>query len=210
MDGDPGADARIPLFNSVARANAQGHATPFVDYHRDLLAIPNRGISGDGIHPSKSPTGACHLTQAALAYGYNVRNLITLEVLARVKAALDGIATDASAPARVGSGLANDPVIATLPLADLADTKQGDATDLCGTTSGKAIVYQLSLATAQNLEVLVVDRGTIDVDIHVRAGTTCLASGDNSVTATVGPGIVNIIVDAKSPASDGEFIVVAR
>ncbi len=210
MDGDPGADARIPLFNSVVRAIAQGRATPFVDYHRDMLAIPNRGMSGDGIHPSKSPTGACHLTQAALAYGYNLRNLITLEVLARAKAALDGIATDASAPPRVGTGLVNDPVIATLPLADLADTNQGDATPLCGATSGKAIIYKLQLPAAQNLEVLVVDRGTVDVDIHLRVGTTCLASGDKSVTATVGPGIVNIIVDAKSPASDGEFIVVAR
>jgi hypothetical protein len=30
------------------------------------------------------------------------------------------------------------------------------------------------------------------------------------VTATVGPGAVEIIVDAKSAAVDGEFVVVAR
>jgi len=210
MDGDPGADARIPIFNSVIRAIAQGRAIPFVDYYRDLLALPNRGISADGLHPSTSPSGACELTAAALAYGYNVRNLLTLEVLARVKAALDGSASDASAPPRIGTGLAIDPVIASLPLADLADTRLGDATPPCGTTSGRAIIYKLQLAAAQTLEVDVVDRGTVDVDIHLRTGTTCVAGGDKTVTATVGPGTVYVIVDGKTLASDGEFVVVAR
>jgi len=210
IDGDPGADARIPIFNSVIRAIAQGRAIPFVDYYRELLALPNRGISGDGLHPSVSPSGACELTPAALAYGFNVRNLVTLEVLARVKAALDGSASDTSAPLRIGTGLASDPVIATLPLADLADTRTGGTAPACGTTTGKAIVYKLQLAAAQILEVNVVDRGIVDVDIDVRAGTTCVASGDKSVTATVGPGTVYVIVDGKTPATDGEFVVVAR
>jgi peptidoglycan/LPS O-acetylase OafA/YrhL len=210
MDGDPGADARIPIFNSVIRAVAQGRGVPFVDYHRDMLALPNRGISGDGLHPSKSPSGACALTASGLAYGYNVRNLVTLEVLARVKAALDGTASDSAGPPRVGTGFANDPVIAALPLADLGDTRVGDAGSTCGSTTGKAIIYSLQLATAKSLEVHVVDHDGVDVDIHLRLGTTCLASGDKAVTAMVGPGTVQIIVDAKSPATDGEFVIVAR
>jgi hypothetical protein len=210
MDGDPGADARIPIYNGVVRAIAQGRGVPFVDLHRDLLALPNRGISGDGIHPSRSPSGACALTSSGLAYGYNMRNLVTLEVLARVKAALDGTASDASGPPRIGTGLASDPVLATLPLADLADTRLGDTAATCGTTTGKAILYTLQLATATSLEVNVVDHDGVDVDIHLRAGTTCVASGDKAVTATVGPGTVQIIIDAKSPATDGEFVVVAR
>ena len=210
MDGDPGADARIPVFNSVVRAIAQGRGVPFVDFHKDLMTLANRGISGDGLHPSRSPSGACVLTPAGLAYGYNLRNLITLELLARIKAALEGTAADASAPPRLGSGLANDPVIATLPLADLADTRVGDAGVTCGSTSGKAIIYKLQLASAKSLEVTVVDRDGVDVDIHIRTGSTCIASGDKTVTATVGPGTVEIIVDATTPATDGEFVVVAR
>lgn len=210
MDGDPAADARIPMFNAVVRAIAQGRSIPFVDFHREMLALPNRGISADGIHPSKSPAGACVLTQSALAYGYNLRNLIETEVLARVKAALDGVATDTAAPPRTGKGIASDPVIATLPLADLADSRDGDAAPMCGVTAGRAIVYQLNLPAAKSIEASVVDRGGVDVDIHLRAGSTCVASGDKTVTATVGPGLVQIIVDGKSVAADGEFVIVAR
>ncbi|MDQ3369902.1 MAG: SGNH/GDSL hydrolase family protein, partial [Myxococcota bacterium] len=217
IDGDPGSDARIPTFNRVARAIAQGRGIPLVDYHRDLLALPARGLAADGLHPSTAPGGACQLTTAGLQYGYNVRNLISVEALARTHEALAGSVLDASAPLRTGTGLAADPVIATLPMSDLADTRDGEPLHTvysgCGATAGgKAIVYKLDLAAATTLDVTIVDRDATNVDVLVLTGsldaTACVAAGDQAVTATVGPGIVYVIADGATATSDGELVLV--
>ncbi len=219
VDGDPGTDARVPTFNRVIRAIAQGRAVPFIDLHRDLLPLPRRGLSTDGIHPSTAPGGACVLTASGLTYGYNVRNLVTIEALARTQAALVGNAADASAPLRSGAGTEADPVISTLPLADVGDTRSGEALHAvytgCGSTAaGRAIVYKLQLAAQTTVEAFVVDRDTTDVDIHILTGSlaasACVAAGDKTVTATVGAGTVYIVVDARGATTDGEFALVVN
>lgn len=199
------ADARIPVFNLAIRAIAQGKVIPLVDYHRDIVALPNRGMSSDGIHPSKA-SNACDLSASALAYGYNLRNLITLELLARVKAAVAGTASDSAAPHRSGTGSANDPVVASLPLADMADARTAASVTMCGKT-GNTVVYELQLAQQRAVEVHVVDRGATDVDIAVLSGSNCIAQGDRSVTTTAGPGTVRIAVRANNA---GEFLLLAR
>jgi hypothetical protein len=57
----------------------------------------------------------------------NVRNLVTLEALARTRAALAGAACDASASTRTGAGTESDPFVGSLPLVDLGDTRTGAA-----------------------------------------------------------------------------------
>jgi peptidoglycan/LPS O-acetylase OafA/YrhL len=214
--GYPDADARIPTFNRVVRAIAQGRGVPFVDLHGELMALPGRGISQDGLHPSTAPGGACVLTSAGLQYGYNVRNLITVEALARTRAALTGTASDASAPARLGTGHAGDPFAATLPLVDLQDTRSGDSAVGaygCGgpLQPGHELVYRLDLATARTIDAHVIARPGVDVDVHILAGSTapqaCVASGDTLASATVGPGLVYVIVDARL---DGEYLLVVE
>ncbi len=218
INGDPGSDARVPLFNLVVRAIAQGRQVPLVDFHDELVPLPNRGIGSDGIHPTVSPSGACDLTAPALQYGYNVRNLITLEALKRVRDALGGQPPDASAPVRTGSGTHADPYTATMPLVDLGDTRAGD--DLVSsypscdptTDSGREKVYALDLGSAQTIEAYVIDRGAVDVDVHILAGSmaasACVAAGDTSATATVGPGPVYIVVDSISASTEGEYLLV--
>ena len=71
--------AVVALLVSSVRAIAQGRGVPLVDLHHALTPLPNRGISQDGIHPSVAPSGACRLTSTGLQYGYNVRNLLTLD-----------------------------------------------------------------------------------------------------------------------------------
>jgi len=213
IDGEPGTDARIPTFNRVIRAIAQGRGIPLVDYHRELLPRPGRGLSSDGLHPSVAPGGACELTATALQYGYNVRNLITIEVLARARAALAGDAADASAPMRAGAGTPVDPFRAELPLADLADTRTGQVVPIgCSAATGRAVVYQVTLPTAARLSAVVVDRDATNVDVHIFAGSlapsACVATGDLGATAAVAAGTAYIVVSGRSRAVDGEVALV--
>jgi hypothetical protein len=209
--GYPAADARVPTFNRIIRAIAQGRGVPLVDFHRELDPLPNRGISSDGLHPSVSPSGGCVLTSAGLQYGYNVRNLLTLEALTRTNAALAGSAPD-SAPAIAGTGTEADPFTSTLPLVDLGDTRvaSGHVDHGCGSSSGHEVAYRISLASPTTLDVLVVDRPGTDVDIRIVANGTCVATGDTSTFATVPAGSAYVLVDARSAASEGEFLVVIQ
>jgi peptidoglycan/LPS O-acetylase OafA/YrhL len=207
--GYPAADARIPTFNRVVRAIAQGRGVPLVDLHRELAPLPNRGISSDGLHPSVSPSGGCVLTVDGLQYGYNVRNLITVESLARTHAALLGTAADAGATVRSGSGSEADPFIATLPLVELGDTRSGQphVDHGCGAATGRELAYRLSVATPMTIDAYVIDRSATDVDVRIVVAGLCVAAGDSGASATVPAGAVDVLVDARS---EGEFVLVVE
>lgn len=210
--GYPAADARVPTFNRVVRAIAQGRGVPLVDLHRELEPLPNRGISSDGIHPSIAPGGGCLLNATGLQYGYNMRNLVTLEVLARARDALAGVAADASATTRSGEGTAGDPVVGGLPFVDLRDTRAGSdrVTQGCGAATGKEVAYRIAVPAAMTIDASVVDRAGTDVDVRVMQNGTCLASGDATASAAVSAGQVDIIVEAHTDTTEGEFLLVVE
>jgi hypothetical protein len=219
MHGDPGANARIPLFNRVIRAIAQGRSLPLVDLHLALSTLANEGISGDGLHPTVAPTGACALTEAALAYGYNQRNLLALQGLDRARRAVAGETLNPSAPRRVGTGTHADPFRGPLPLVELADTRAGEARFAsypgCGlTTSGHEQVFRIDLTTATAIDAYVVDRGPVDIDVAILDGSlaagACVAGGDRQASATVGPGPVFVIVDSREVTTEGELVLVVQ
>jgi lysophospholipase L1-like esterase len=218
LHGDP-SNARIPLFNRVIRAIAQGHSLPLVDLHLALSGLPNEGIGADGIHPTVAPQGACALTTGGLGYGYNQRNLITLEALDRARRARGGEPLDAGAPRRAGSGTHADPFRGQLPLIDMADTRRGESMfagyPSCGlTASGHEIVYRLDLPAATAIDAFVVDRDAVDVDVAILGGalatSACVAAGDHSASATVGPGPVFVVVDSQLATTEGEFVIVVQ
>jgi hypothetical protein len=217
VNGDPGTDARVPLFNLIVRAVAQGRQVPLVDFHAELLPLPSRGIGSDGIHPTESPTGACDLTDPALQYGYNVRNLISLEAIDRVRAALAGDPLDASAPVRSGTGTHANPYSASLPLVDLGDTVTGDngfTTYACDSTphNGREKVYQLSLTSPATIDAYLMTHGSVTATVHLLSGslasTACVASGDATATAAMGPGTIYVVVDSLATTSEGEYLLV--
>jgi hypothetical protein len=219
VDGDPGTDARVPLFNLIVRAIAQGRQVPLIDFYDELIPLPNRGISSDGLHPTVSPSGACDLSASGLQYGFNVRNLITLEALDRTRAALGGSPPDATAATRTGAGTHASPFVGSLPLVDLADTRTGDAgfaQYACDATArnGHEIVYTLNLAARTTIDAYLIEHGATDASVHVLAGSlatsACVASGGPTVTATVGPGTVYLVVDSTSTASEGEYALVVQ
>jgi len=204
--GDPGSNARIPLFNRVVRAIAQGRGVPLIDYHLAMSALANEGIDTDGLHPTVSPDGACVLTDAGLTYGYNLRNLVTLEALERTRRAASGDVLDTDAPIRAGSGTSADPFTGTAPLVDLGDTRNTASASYCGVT-GNAVIYRIDLASSRSLQVSVVDRAGVNVDVAIAANSACVASGDQTASATVGPGSVDIVVLGRT---NGEYVLVVQ
>ncbi len=87
-------DARFaPLvtsFNDAIRALTASRNLPLVDYWQSMQDLPGHGVSDDGIHPSifrdMGDAQGRQLTDAALRFGYNMRNLTALLMLERLRA----------------------------------------------------------------------------------------------------------------------------
>jgi uncharacterized protein YraI len=79
----PAMTARAQSFNALIRSVAISSGTPFWDYWLALQNLPNKGLGGDGIHPSyNTATGETAIfSPDQLIYGYNMRNLTALMVL---------------------------------------------------------------------------------------------------------------------------------
>lgn len=74
-------DARVDQWNQIIRATAAQFDVPLWDYYSQMVGLPNRGMSSDGLHPSAQPDGLISFTDDGLRYGYTVRNLGALQVL---------------------------------------------------------------------------------------------------------------------------------
>lgn len=86
----PDAGALVPMFNQTIRDIASSRHLPLMDYWTALQPLPRHGVDTDGIHPSPyvTPSGgtACGvLTAAGLRAGYNMRNLVALALLERLR-----------------------------------------------------------------------------------------------------------------------------
>ncbi len=222
-DDSASADARVPRFNLAVRAIAQGLGVPFVDLHRELLPLPSHGLGGDGVHPNVYGSGACVLDAAGLRYGYNVRNLLTLEALDRAVRALDGEALDADAPRLSGSGAPSDPfVIEGRTFVAMSDTAGSPhrALDRYGCApgtdeSGPEEVYRLELASPARITATVVSARGVDVDVHLLRGAVradaCVARDHKEVSADVEAGtwyvVVDSWVDGAGAAASGPYLL---
>ena len=175
---DPAADAEVPVYNLAVRAIAQARQVPFIDLHRELAPLPGRGLGPDDIHLNAFSGGACVLTSEGLQFGYNVRNLLTIEAfdrLRRVVVAGEG-APDPAGPRIAGDGSEAAPfVVPELPFTHLGNTLFSDHRNLdeytgCAAAqdeSGPELLYRLELSAPTRVLVLVFDRGNTDVDIHL-------------------------------------------
>ncbi len=75
--------------SAVAAQLACERHLPLIDLRYALDAAVDHGIGPDGVHPTAFAAGAGTLTAAALRCGYNVRNYVTLKMLAKLLAVLD-------------------------------------------------------------------------------------------------------------------------
>ncbi|MBI2894643.1 MAG: SGNH/GDSL hydrolase family protein [Deltaproteobacteria bacterium] len=227
-DDSASADAGVPLFNLVVRGIAQGRQVPFVDLHREMEVLPDHGLSADGVHPNILGDG-CDFSPAGLEHGYEVKNLVTLEALDRVRAVVvDGAAApDPAAPARDGDGTAAAPfVIGGLPFTDMGTTAAAPSDELdvysgCGAgedESGPEVVYELDVEVPTRLQAIVIDQGEVDVDLQLLGGAVredaCLARDDGEIDADLAPGVYFLTVDSFVPGDgvprEGEFLLVVR
>ncbi|NLX11811.1 MAG: SH3 domain-containing protein [Chloroflexi bacterium] len=82
----PDLAGRILAFNRAVIDLAREYDVPLWNYWRALQAVPDLGISADGVHPSAPPDGlSAHFDPDHLRYGYTVRNLTALQVLDRLR-----------------------------------------------------------------------------------------------------------------------------
>jgi lysophospholipase L1-like esterase len=86
--GTSAANAIVPRMNAVVRRVAAESKIPLIDLNMALSPISGRGLSRDGIHPFASGANACDFSANGLRGGYNHRNLLTLQALDRVRAAI--------------------------------------------------------------------------------------------------------------------------
>lgn len=166
------------------------------------------------------------MTAAGLEHGYNVRNLLTLEALDRVRRstlAAQG-ALDSDATMLAGDGTASSPFLVTgNPFTDLRNTAQSKSKTFaayagCNSTaneSGPEYVYKLQVTKASRVRAMVFDRGDVDVDIHLLdANATeagCISRNDTMVQADLAPGTYHFSVDtfvSGGVEHAGEFLFV--
>ncbi|MCA9670926.1 MAG: SGNH/GDSL hydrolase family protein [Myxococcales bacterium] len=225
-DDNASADVDVPRYNAVVRGVAQALQIPFIDFHRELLPLPGHGLAGDNLHPSTYSGGACVLTAAGLQDGYNVRNLITIEALDRMRRVVLGAdpAPDAAGPALAGDGSPSFPfVIDHFPFSDMRNTAGSPYKNLqsysgCNATqdeSGGEYLYKLVLTKQTTIHAYVFDRGSVDIDLHLLDATAseagCIARDHQEITRTLQAGTYHLALDTfvmGGSAKAGEYLLV--
>lgn len=210
----------VPTYNAVTRGLTEARQVPWVNLFEASRGLPGQGLLPDGIHGNCYEEGSaqpCVFDDFGLTYNYNVRNLLTLEVLDLVRRTLlDGEpAPDSPIPLPLGAGTGSDPlVVDTLPFTHAGDTSLGttglfDGYPACDSgqdESGPETVYRLELAAPTALRLLVLTRGEVDVDLHLLGEAPdpalCLARADRVIQATLAAGLYHLVVDTYVP-SDG-------
>lgn len=82
-------ERHVTPYNDIISNYADSNQLPIIDLYSALLTIPNEGIIADNVHLTYPPDGnSADFTAGGLQYGYNVRNLLTLEALRQLRAAL--------------------------------------------------------------------------------------------------------------------------
>lgn len=222
-DDNAAADREVPRYNAIARGVAQTRGVPLVDLNGELLPLAGHGLGGDNLHLETYPGGACQLTAAGLAHGNNIRNLIVLQTLDRLRRTLVAAepAPDADAPRLVGSGSADDPfVIAQVPFADRRDTTIFGTDAItsypaCGNQAelGNEVYYRLDVTSVGMFHIYVAD-GAADIDLHVlRDAPTaagCFVRGDAEVSVQLVPGTYYVVADTFNRKAGDYTLVVMR
>ncbi len=206
----------VPVFSGVVRGIAQGRQVPLIDFYRELMALgPPYGLGNDHVHPTcLAFNKCCWFDQPGLTHGYNVRNLITLQALDRMRRlfALDETSFDPGAPRMPGDGSTASPyVISQVPFGELRDlrTSAWRPTGSLSCTGAPAVsgpqnLYRLVLSRPTSLRVLVVDGGARGQRVSLLSGptlSTCLKSDQRLISTSLAAGTYYLSVNA--PATNG-------
>jgi hypothetical protein len=89
---DPTIGKRVGPYNQIIRDVADTLQVPLWNYWQQLQSpgLVNHGMDKFGIHPNiYNATESVTFTSEALRYGFNIRNLTTLEVLKKIRAIVE-------------------------------------------------------------------------------------------------------------------------
>jgi hypothetical protein len=76
---------RAAYYNYILVGIAQRYKVPIMNLWLPLQDLPNNGLEEDGLHLTwTDATREIRLTEAGLQYGYNIRNLVTMQALDKV------------------------------------------------------------------------------------------------------------------------------
>jgi GDSL-like Lipase/Acylhydrolase family len=220
----------VPTYNAVTRGLAEARQLPYINLYRATVDMVDSGLVADGVHGNvyvDSSAEPCVFTPTGLAYNYNLRNLLTLEVLDDVKRTLsDGApAPDDRVDEWSGDGSPGTPfLVDRLPFTHTADTavsphENVDAYPACDTgqdESGPEYLYRLELSETTPIRILVIAAPGVDVDLHLLDDTAtpegCLDRDHRILEHTLDPGIYHLMVDTwvstTGPLS-GSYLLVA-
>lgn len=205
-----------PRYNTVIRGVAQARRVPLVDYHLALRALPGGGMARDGIHPTTfhgaRGRDACDFSKDGLRHGYNLRNLLAVQALERVDAALrTGTAPDTA-------GRAAAPDTSTLPLVDVARLAGGggdqDGYSCAGAESapGKEAIYAFELAEPSHVHIMAFDRGA-QVQLYLLRDpkpSSCQRTHARVIKTRLAAGRHYLVLDRqqeKAPASESIVVI---
>ncbi|MFW6023609.1 MAG: SGNH/GDSL hydrolase family protein [Myxococcota bacterium] len=231
-NGDDEADRLVPRYGRVIEAIARARKVPHIRLHAAMVGLPDRGLMSDGVHPSTLVSGnelrGCDFGQQGLRYGQNVRNLLNLRMLDRLRrTVVDGEpAPDAgeatpSGPARVDAPDRID----RLPHTVMRSTEGASSNlarypgcDADSDESGPEHVYRIDLDEPTRLRLQVLHRRDTDMDVHLLGerptGDACIARADTSMVADVPAGTHHVVVDTFVPeggqAAPGTYVLLVE
>ncbi len=211
----------VPVYTGIVRAIAQGRQIPLIDYYKELMALgPPYGLRSDGTHPScASYNTCCWFDAVSLSqHGFNVRNLITLQSLDRMRQVFELAAPglEAQAPRLAGDGSPAAPfVISSLPFGELRDLR-ASSSRASGSLScanappvtGPQNLYRLELTRPTSLRALVLDAGQGGQRISILSGpslSNCLETGTRLVSGTFAAGTYYLSINALSATGGTEY-----
>ncbi len=165
------AGREVPRYNAVIRGVAQALQAPLIDLHAALESLPKHGLSGDGIHPStyQGPRGrdACDFSQQGLQFGYNLRNWLTLQELARLRRAQSGERAEEPGERWLGDGTSERPWLAPgVPVVDFQSLGAALAKSPCDSGPARGVSYRVKIERGGRYRLLGFDRG-LESDISV-------------------------------------------
>jgi hypothetical protein len=209
----------VPVFAGVVRAIAQGRQVPLIDYYRELMAIPPpHGLSSDGVHPSlQNFASPCWFDDASLSqYGYNIRNLITLQALDRMRQVFDGVNGFDSTPRLAGDGSPGQPfVISSLPFGELRQLRNSQwrptgslGCSGAGPVAGPQYMYRFTLTRTTSLRILAVDGGARAQRVSLLSNpslASCLESDQRLIVTTLQAGTYYVVLNAGSANGGAEY-----
>jgi hypothetical protein len=209
----------VSTYNELTRAVAQRELIPFIDMYHAAVDLPDQGLISDGLHGNSHPSGPCLMNQDGLAYNYNIRNLLSLQSLDRLRTTLleSAGAPDTAGVGFTGDGSPTEPFdIDRLPFSHDDNTANSphqiiDRYPSCHDNdqneSGPEIYYRLTLTERTPIRIMVFDHGSADVDLHLLdasgAAASCTMRNDQMIETTLEAGTYTIVADTFVSASSG-------